>query len=44
MDAILCGVHPETGKPSYVLVELKQWEKTKAAGVGLVLTTYGKAT
>ena len=25
VDAVLAGQHPETGKPSYVLVELKQW-------------------
>ncbi len=24
-DAVLCGVHPRTGAPSYVVVELKQW-------------------
>ncbi|MFI8532290.1 DNA/RNA helicase domain-containing protein [Streptomyces aquilus] len=24
-DAILAGVHPKTGEPSYVVVELKQW-------------------
>ncbi|WP_327068771.1 DUF2075 domain-containing protein [Kitasatospora sp. NBC_01302] len=24
-DAVLAGVHPETGLPSYVVVELKQW-------------------
>ncbi|GAA4048761.1 DUF2075 domain-containing protein [Streptomyces shaanxiensis] len=24
-DAILAGVHPATGEPSYVVVELKQW-------------------
>lgn len=24
-DAVLCGVHPKTGEPSYVVVELKQW-------------------
>ncbi|WP_245862701.1 DUF2075 domain-containing protein [Georgenia soli] len=24
-DAILAGVHPKTGRPSYVVVELKQW-------------------
>lgn len=24
-DAVLCGVHPRTGQPSYVVVELKQW-------------------
>ena len=25
IDAIICGTHPVTGIPSYVLVELKQW-------------------
>lgn len=25
MDAVLCGTHPKTGRPSYVVVELKQW-------------------
>ncbi|WP_228470986.1 DUF2075 domain-containing protein [Streptomyces alkaliphilus] len=25
VDAVLAGVHPTTGDPSYVLVELKQW-------------------
>ncbi len=25
VDAVLAGYHPETGAPSYVLVELKQW-------------------
>jgi hypothetical protein len=24
-DVVLCGVHPRTGQPSYVVVELKQW-------------------
>lgn len=24
-DVILCGTHPRTGEPSYVVVELKQW-------------------
>lgn len=24
-DVVLAGVHPETGQPSYVVVELKQW-------------------
>ena len=28
-DVVLCGVHPRTGEPSYVVIELKQW--TKAA-------------
>ncbi|MEU5103187.1 DUF2075 domain-containing protein [Streptomyces sp. NPDC021354] len=26
-DAVLAGWHPKTGKPSYVVVELKQWSK-----------------
>ncbi|MET9412692.1 DNA/RNA helicase domain-containing protein [Streptomyces klenkii] len=26
-DVILAGVHPVTGEPSYVVVELKQWSK-----------------
>ena len=25
VDAVLAGQHPKTGRPSYVLVELKQW-------------------
>ncbi|WP_026303666.1 DUF2075 domain-containing protein [Jongsikchunia kroppenstedtii] len=25
VDAIVCGLHPRTGDPSYVVVELKQW-------------------
>src|SRR5699024_1943297 len=24
-DVVLAGVHPDTGEPSYVVVELKQW-------------------
>ncbi|MFF2521721.1 DNA/RNA helicase domain-containing protein [Streptomyces liangshanensis] len=28
-DAVLAGVHPETGLPSYVVVELKQWRKAE---------------
>ena len=24
-DVVLCGTHPRTGAPSYVVVELKQW-------------------
>ncbi|UUV28990.1 DUF2075 domain-containing protein [Amycolatopsis roodepoortensis] len=36
MDAILCGVHPETEEPSYVLVELKQWRRMELVGEGLV--------
>ena len=26
-DAVLAGVHPRTGQPSYVVVELKQWSR-----------------
>ena len=26
-DVILCGLHPTTGAPSYVVVELKQWSQ-----------------
>lgn len=26
-DVVLCGVHPRTGAPSYVIVELKQWTR-----------------
>ena len=26
-DVVLCGVHPRTGDPSYVVVELKQWSE-----------------
>ncbi|MER7052716.1 DUF2075 domain-containing protein [Streptomyces sp. NPDC000351] len=26
-DAVLAGVHPTTGQPSYVVVELKQWSE-----------------
>ena len=36
VDALLCGVNPETGAPAYVLVELKQWEKADVVGRGLV--------
>ena len=27
VDAVLAGVHPATGEPSYVVVELKQWSQ-----------------
>jgi hypothetical protein len=26
-DVVLCGKHPRTGEPSYVIVELKQWSR-----------------
>lgn len=28
-DAVLAGVHPRTGEPSYVVVELKQWTRAR---------------
>ncbi|WP_405406128.1 DNA/RNA helicase domain-containing protein [Streptomyces sp. NBC_01104] len=28
-DAVLAGVHPQTGEPSYVVVELKQWSSAE---------------
>jgi uncharacterized protein len=30
VDALLAGVHPKTGAPSYVLIELKQWSQAEA--------------
>ncbi|MFT4201589.1 DNA/RNA helicase domain-containing protein [Gordonia sp. (in: high G+C Gram-positive bacteria)] len=29
-DVVLAGIHPETGAPSYVVVELKQWTSAHA--------------
>lgn len=29
-DVVLAGVHPRTGHPSYVVVELKQWSRAQA--------------
>ena len=29
VDAVVCGVHPRTGRDSHVLVELKQWTKAR---------------
>jgi len=28
-DVVLCGYHPKTGKPSFVVVELKQWSSAR---------------
>ncbi|MEU4270793.1 DUF2075 domain-containing protein [Streptomyces sp. NPDC026092] len=28
-DAVLAGVHPRTGEPSYVVIELKQWSQAE---------------
>ena len=30
IDAVLCGTNPKTGKPSIIVVELKQWTSVKA--------------
>ncbi|OLF11251.1 ATP/GTP-binding protein [Actinophytocola xinjiangensis] len=38
VDVVLCGVHPETGQASYVLVELKQWSYMREVGPGLVMS------
>ncbi|MFD2415065.1 DNA/RNA helicase domain-containing protein [Amycolatopsis pigmentata] len=42
VDALLCGAHPETGLPSYVLVELKQWSRAKMVAPGLVSAVAGR--
>ncbi|WP_405498346.1 DNA/RNA helicase domain-containing protein [Nocardia sp. NBC_00511] len=45
VDAVLCGVHPGTGAPSYVLVELKQWSTIEKVAEELVeIRGYGKKT
>ncbi|RSM62284.1 DUF2075 domain-containing protein [Kibdelosporangium aridum] len=36
IDAVICGTHPATGKSSYVVVELKQWEEPRLTGNQLV--------
>jgi hypothetical protein len=43
VDAILCGVHPATRRPSYVVVELKQWTNAVSREDGLVdVPQYGR--
>ncbi len=43
VDALLCGVHPTTRRPSYVLVELKQWTNAESIGHDLVrVPQYGQ--
>jgi uncharacterized protein (DUF1778 family) len=43
VDALLCGVHPKTLRPSYVLVELKQWTNAESIDDELVyLPNYGQ--
>ena len=36
VDAVLCGNSPSTGRPSYVVVELKQWTNAVQREDGLV--------
>ncbi len=36
VDVVLCGQNPGHGRPSYVLVELKQWSKAEPYGDDLV--------
>lgn len=36
VDAIVCGSNPDTGRPSYVFVELKQWSHVHSVEGGLV--------
>lgn len=43
VDAVLCGTSPSTGRPSYVVVELKQWTNAVQREDGLVdLPQYGE--
>jgi hypothetical protein len=42
-DVVVCGVHPKTNRPSYVVVELKQWTTAVAGPDGMVtLPQYGQ--
>ncbi|SDL36350.1 hypothetical protein SAMN04488074_110237 [Lentzea albidocapillata subsp. violacea] len=36
VDVVVCGQNPRHGRPSYVLVELKQWSKAEPYGEDLV--------
>ena len=36
VDALLCGRRPESGEPSYVLIELKRWSGARLVDEGLV--------
>jgi hypothetical protein len=38
-DLILAGVHPESGEPSYVAVELKGWDAARLEPSGLAVAT-----
>lgn len=32
-DVVLCGVHPRSGRPSYIVVELKQWTQASTVDI-----------
>ncbi|KOV84184.1 ATP-binding protein [Nocardia sp. NRRL S-836] len=36
VDVVLCGTHPRSGRPTYVLVTLKQWSHADSCGDDLV--------
>ncbi|WP_326566415.1 DNA/RNA helicase domain-containing protein [Amycolatopsis rhabdoformis] len=36
VDAVLCGIAPDSGRRSYAFVELKQWSRPKLVAPGLV--------
>ncbi|OZM73176.1 ATP-binding protein [Amycolatopsis antarctica] len=36
VDVVLCGIHPRTAEPTYVLVELKQWSRAELLAAELV--------
>ncbi|MDQ6650522.1 MAG: DUF2075 domain-containing protein [Actinomycetota bacterium] len=40
-DAVLAGVHPKTGRPSYVVIELKQWTQAQLHDSDMELCTLG---
>ncbi|PRX47886.1 hypothetical protein B0I33_105470 [Prauserella shujinwangii] len=43
VDVVLCGIHPRTGRASYVLVELKQWSRAELLAAELVtISTYAE--
>ncbi|MGW3545286.1 DNA/RNA helicase domain-containing protein [Nocardia niigatensis] len=45
VDVVLCGVHPRSGTPSFVIVELKQWSKAEAVAEELVsIAAYSEPT
>ncbi|MFB7630583.1 DNA/RNA helicase domain-containing protein [Streptomyces sp. NPDC056149] len=43
-DVILAGVHPESGQPSYVVIELKQWNSAEPENGEPLLCRIGPST